>query len=58
MQLIPQRHKPPIRCQIEVITRDGSNHRYCGLFTTTADAILDALDRFGFGVKVTARRAT
>lgn len=55
MKLTTLRHKPPIRCKVEIMTHNGKRHVYDGLFKTTADAVMDALDRFGFG-RVSVRR--
>lgn len=48
--------KQPIQCKVEVMTKDGGSHAYSGLFKSTTDAVMDALNRFGMGNKISVRR--
>ena len=41
------RPKPLIKCQVKVTTTTGEQHSYAALFTSTIDAAIDALERFG-----------
>jgi len=36
-----------IKCRVNVRTIKGDKHHYTGLFPSTCDAVMDALDRFG-----------
>lgn len=42
-----------IKCQVTVKTEDGAQHSYGGLFPSTCDAVIDAIERFGIA-KVSA----
>lgn len=58
MKKHPHKTKSTLRrCKVEVMTANGQSHAYYGLFRTTMDAVIDALDRFGLGGKVSVRRA-
>lgn len=46
-----------VNCTVKVKCLDGSRIRYAGLFASTCDAVLDAIEKFGVGVQVTARVA-
>lgn len=38
-----------IRCLVEIKTQEGRTVSYHGLYQSTTDAVIDALERFGFG---------
>lgn len=58
MKKYPHKTKSTLRrCKVEVLTANGKSHAYYGFFKTTMDAVIDALDRFGLGGKVSVRRA-
>ena len=41
------RPRPVIKCRVKVRTATGEQHSYAALFTSTTDAAIDALERFG-----------
>ena len=43
-----------IKCQVTVKTADGAQHSYGGLYPSTCDAVIDALERFGIA-KISAK---
>jgi hypothetical protein len=51
-----KRNSQPIRCRVQITRSDGKTHIYEGLFKSTAEAVMDAFERFGI-VKVDARKA-
>ncbi len=49
-------HAQPVRCKVQVTLRDGKTFAYSGLYKSTSEAAIDALERFGFG-SVSVRKA-
>jgi hypothetical protein len=55
-KLSMRRNLQPIKCRVQITRPDGKTHVYEGLFKSTAEAAMDAFERFGM-VKVDARAA-
>lgn len=47
MKTLPmKRNTLPIRCKVQVVTQDGHTHIYQGLFKSTSEAVIDAMEKF------------
>ncbi|SDY37779.1 hypothetical protein [Nitrosomonas sp. Nm58] len=49
-------YKQPVKCKVQVTMKDGRSFTYNGLFKSTSEAVMDALEKYGI-VKVDARAA-
>lgn len=57
MKHLPMKHHAqPVRCKVRITLRDGKTFAYSGLYKSTSEAAMDALERFGFG-SVSVRKA-
>jgi hypothetical protein len=55
-KLSMKRSVQPIRCKVQITRPDGKTFTYQGLFKSTSEAVMDALEKYGI-VKVDARAA-
>lgn len=48
MKTLPMRkNTKPIKCKVQVMTKNGKAYTYQGLYKSTVEAAMDAFERFG-----------